>query len=413
MKTQPISLEYQQKTWESAIESEALWWKSRFSIYRALWEFRGKQRENNSKEGAYYVLPELAAVPVGGAILDVGCGPITAVSTVNCPHSITLEGCDPLAPIYSALLESIHITPVLQTRQAFLECLDDNYAENSFDFVTARNCMDHAIDPLAGIFQLLHVAKIGGTVRMAHHEKEGSHNNFHGLHKWDFFEQDSELFLQRQNAIAVNISKMIQPFATISLYRQPHNNGRQTIVAVLKKTASPPLVRKNAFSFSMLSSCIASQKAKLAASGALEPYKVKVLLFGCETIALRIKPFFDPWHTLVMACIDLRTEMQGKMFPGGSPIIALEQAGDYDVDAVLVAQCDIDAALPKLQALGIPQEKILWIDFVSIAWKRIGPEASSTERLDAIRRYISEHPLLGRIIETDKLLKAAWLETSL
>jgi hypothetical protein len=62
------------------------------------------------------------------------------------------------------------------------ERIDRLFAEDSFDLVHARNCLDHSIDPLKAIY--------------------------HGSHQWNICEENSSLVLWGQG-VKHNLSKLL------------------------------------------------------------------------------------------------------------------------------------------------------------------------------------------------------------
>lgn len=394
--------------WAANIDQEALWWKSRFGTFPALWEFRGRQERNDSPEGNYYHLPELAELRPGSSILDVGCGPITAVSTANCPRDVTLHGCDPLAPIYNVLLEHAGINPQLRTRQAFCECLADIYDADSFDCVTVRNALDHGIDPVTGLMQLLYITKTGGFVRLEHHEREGRHAGYRGLHQWDFFEQDGSLFFQKRGHEPLNVSEHVGPYAVLSVYAKDTLNGRRNVVAIMRKIAHLP-VMSTRFSFSTLSALVENRHKTLRASGLLAPYQLRALMVGAGEMARAVWPCLNHSEMLVAACIDERPEAGHKLFMGSVPVLSLEKAVECRPDVVLLALRDVHAVLPRLAALGIPDARVVSLDFADWAAKEAGPAASAADRFGVLKRLIHGHPILSKAVVVEKLLSGTIL----
>ena len=58
--------------------------------------------------------------------------------------------------------------------------------------------------------------------------KEGSHENWEGLHKWDFFLKDNKLFLKGKNTVEINISDLLKK--EIKLTETIINNIWMTLV---------------------------------------------------------------------------------------------------------------------------------------------------------------------------------------
>ena len=60
------------------------------------------------------------------------------------------------------------------------------FGEKQFDIVHGQNCIDHTVNPLEAIRQMLAVTKPGGFVVLYHAENEGKNKSYKQLHKWDF-----------------------------------------------------------------------------------------------------------------------------------------------------------------------------------------------------------------------------------
>ena len=119
-------------------------------------------------------------------ILDVGAGPVTRIGKIHPSSRIAITATDPLAREYQALLAEFGLTPPVRTELAEAEHLRAALGSRQFDIVHAVNSLDHAADPVAGIDEMLALARPGGFVVLLHEENEGAHELYHALHKWDF-----------------------------------------------------------------------------------------------------------------------------------------------------------------------------------------------------------------------------------
>lgn len=61
---------------------------------------------------------------------------------------------DPLAEVYKLLKEKNNLDNDVLLQTGFVEALDSQYPENSFDMVHMSNSLDHSFDVIMGIYQL-------------------------------------------------------------------------------------------------------------------------------------------------------------------------------------------------------------------------------------------------------------------
>ncbi len=90
-----------------------------------------------------------------------------------------------------------------------------------------QNALDHAYDPVAGIFQLLFVTKVGGRVVLRHAENEGLPGSFiFGLHQWAFTTSpDQREFVIWNPQRVVNVSEKLRGIATVTTRKEPQPGG--------------------------------------------------------------------------------------------------------------------------------------------------------------------------------------------
>lgn len=139
-------------------------------------------------------------------ILDVGAGPLTVVGKKHPQKRLTIHAVDVLAESYDALLECYGIQPPVRTRFAEAESLTRWFAEDSFDFVNARNCLDHGVDPVEAVRQILLVTKRGCYALLMHIENEGEKQSYVGLHQWNFSVASGD-FIVRGRQTTTNVSR--------------------------------------------------------------------------------------------------------------------------------------------------------------------------------------------------------------
>lgn len=167
-------------------------------------------------------------------ILDIGAGPVTIIGKCWDERDIILQCVDMLAKYYDKLLAKYKITPPIRTIYANAERLTDIFNENTFDFVYARNALDHTNNPVQAIQEALLVVKPNCFVMMEHLVNEGSKQKYRGLHKWNFFEKKGNFMISNEITI-INISHELKHLAEIECKVENNSNW---IITTLKKRAS-------------------------------------------------------------------------------------------------------------------------------------------------------------------------------
>lgn len=140
-------------------------------------------------------------------ILDVGAGPLTWLGKQLNGRKIEITAVDPLADEYDRILARYQIEPLVRTRKLAGENLTEQFAENSFGLVFARNCIDHSLDPEQAVVQMIKVARKGGYVLLEHRPNEAENENYEGLHQWNFSMSDDHEFLISSKNETLNMSR--------------------------------------------------------------------------------------------------------------------------------------------------------------------------------------------------------------
>lgn len=144
-------------------------------------------------------LQDLIGAPEGATVrlLDVGAGPLTALGKVWPGRTIEISAVDPLADEYDRILDKHGIIPPVRTVKGEGERLTELFPRDHFDAAYAKNCLDHCYDPLAAIRRMLTVVKEGGIAQLEHATNEAEHENYTGLHQWNFCAEDGRFMIWR------------------------------------------------------------------------------------------------------------------------------------------------------------------------------------------------------------------------
>jgi len=149
-------------------------------------------------------------------ILDLGSGPLTYVGSHSDRYSVEVVAIDPLADAYNLLIQKHGIAAPLLPQKGEAERLDCLFTPQTFDLIWICNSLDHAYDPVLGLFQAYKTLKTGGTMLLVFHPNEADVGNYQGLHNWNFDVRAGN-FVMESHGQLINISGMLDKFAKIKV----------------------------------------------------------------------------------------------------------------------------------------------------------------------------------------------------
>lgn len=117
--------------------------------------------------------------------IDVGSGPFSTCGYLTQKVKLNFVAVDPLGEFYNIIKRRYACENGVNVLTGFIELLDKKFEANSFDLVHIRNALDHCYDPMFGIYQLMRLCRIGGTIVLRHFENEAEHENYMGMHQWN------------------------------------------------------------------------------------------------------------------------------------------------------------------------------------------------------------------------------------
>lgn len=134
-------------------------------------------------------------------ILDVGAGIVTTLgATIN---NITLDitAIDILADEYNSLLETYHLDFPNRTIKGTFEGIVDQFGENSFDFIYARNSLDQCLRPIHALWNMIRACKPDGYIFVQVDENSATKSGYGGLTLWDFCILNGKLLMNGMNVL--------------------------------------------------------------------------------------------------------------------------------------------------------------------------------------------------------------------
>ena len=164
------------------------------------------------------------------SILDVGAGPLTKLGKTHPSKEISITPTDLLAHQFDMLLQKYGINPIIRTQFVDAEALSECFGYNIFEIVHAQNCLDHMVDPLKAIQEMISVTKSGGFVLLKHNECEGANQGYHGLHQWDFYLHENQFIASHLGQQTTNISAMLRCVGEVDCKKEDSS----VIIAVQK-----------------------------------------------------------------------------------------------------------------------------------------------------------------------------------
>mgnify|MGYP001028976639 FL=1 len=205
--------------WLSGLEEEIEYWKLYMEEKGGV-SFYGFEETISSNK--HFVLEDdIPAEYIGKEyhFLDVGSGPFSRCGRITDKVYLDALSVDPLAGAYNALKRQNGIDNGIRLETGFVELLNRKFDQNSFDMVHMSNSLDHCFDAIYGIYQLLYVCKVGGTVILRHSENEAEKAGYSGLHQWNLsLHNEENTFLIWRNDKKYNIPKLFGEYAEIELY---------------------------------------------------------------------------------------------------------------------------------------------------------------------------------------------------
>jgi ubiquinone/menaquinone biosynthesis C-methylase UbiE len=229
-----LTLPINSKTrWKWNIKSEIRFWDKCIKSNGLIWPEEYKLRhdpELNLQQEIVELLPEEKEINV----LDVGAGPFTYLGKKYSKAKIKITAVDPLAEEYDRIMKKYNVTPIIRTKKLEAEKLTTMFSNDSFDFVFARNCIDHSYSPEKSILEMIKVIKINHYILLKHVPNEAEKEDWQGLHQWNFSNNGND-FIISSKTDKINFSEKYKNICvTVCTYIESDDMLNVTI----KKVAS-------------------------------------------------------------------------------------------------------------------------------------------------------------------------------
>lgn len=225
-----------------ALSEEVDYWRNWLATRGGKWREEFEYRLDPSSEVADAVLREvIERTPRDSvSVIDVGSGPASMVGSVLPGKSIALVAVDPLADDYNRLLDEAHVSPPVRPRRVAGEQLVEAFGCGSFDVAYARNSLDHAVDPVLIIDNMVDVVRPEGRVVVRHVRNEGTRQAYVQLHQWNFDERDGCLVVWRPG-VQIDVNAVLAGRAEVKCWVENGDSVEDTeVVAVIRKLDQHP-----------------------------------------------------------------------------------------------------------------------------------------------------------------------------
>lgn len=231
------SLRRQLELWRGGIDYELTFWERFHRTKGAEWPVEYQRRLQPDREIMPFVVEGVVAADIAKTkILDVGAGPVSKLGPVLQGQRLPIVAVDPLAPFYDEITRRYGVDWPIKTRQGFAEDLSAQFAPNSFDAVYCSNALDHCIDPLRAVEEMMIVARVGGRITLEHGLNEAENENYEGFHQWNIEVVGADFFIWNR-AGRVHMNPLIEPFGRVETRRREDGRNWATII----KTTEIPI----------------------------------------------------------------------------------------------------------------------------------------------------------------------------
>lgn len=61
---------------------------------------------------------------------------------------------------------------------------------------------------------MIKIAKPGGVIYLDHLVDEAAHNNYSGLHRWNFRQEGADFVIASPGRATINVSRILRPYAS-------------------------------------------------------------------------------------------------------------------------------------------------------------------------------------------------------
>lgn len=198
--------------WRAGVELERSFWTQWFETKGLSWREEYAWRLQSRPLADW----QAALLPDGPArVLDVGSGPASSIGHYVPGRDVEVIAVDPLADIYAEIIATAGVTVPLPARFAFGEDISARFEADSFDLIQCTNALDHSIEPLWCLVEMLILARVGAKVVLMHRLDEAEGEAYAGFHQWNFNADAQGHFIIWNRTHRLDASAILAPFASV------------------------------------------------------------------------------------------------------------------------------------------------------------------------------------------------------
>ncbi len=255
--------------WMQGIPYEVAFWNNTYRWHSAFeglmnWSHLGSVISLEGFDANGY----LSTIP-SPCVYDVGAGlsfaPGNFVEADGKRRPLDIHYVDPLASYFNRIARRHH-RPVPSVEFGMMEHLSSCCPKDCADLVIIQNALDHAAQPLTGIYEALAVLRTGGILYLNHHPNEAEVEHYRGFHQWNIMEENGSLIIWNRQQ-RHNVSQLLESFAEVQTQRVAGH-----VIALVRKTADvPSALLSDKDSVPLLTSRLTGSDGKIRLSDGLRP----------------------------------------------------------------------------------------------------------------------------------------------
>jgi SAM-dependent methyltransferase len=221
-----------------ALQEETGFWDYWLATHGEKWPEEYRDRFDREAEVTDPALRELLASMQEDTvtILDVGAGPATTVGLRFEGMRLAVTAVDPLAGEYDRLLARHGVSPPVRTEEVEGEQLLERFGPAAFDIAYSRNALDHAVDPMRIIENMVKVVRPAGYVLLRHVRNEAVNQDYVQLHQWNFDLRQGRFVVWRPGQ-EIDVGERLSGQAETRCWVEDEGDPHGWLVCLLRKPA--------------------------------------------------------------------------------------------------------------------------------------------------------------------------------
>lgn len=191
------------------LDSEIGWWKHHFDNHFTIANFI--QRENAFPSPLLPFIHDLQQRNKRKPrLLEIGPGPASLLAWGAEENLFEITAVDPLAKEYEQLLAKYGLEYPVKPVKGYAEFLLELFSPESFDIVYSSNALDHSRSPKKCLENISLIVKRGGIVYLEGFCREGTNEQWTGLHQHDLLPEKGHLLHFNKKGQCTNLTQNLK-----------------------------------------------------------------------------------------------------------------------------------------------------------------------------------------------------------